>query len=173
VPTVFNMLGPLLNPARPEFQVLGVAREEWLQPVAEALAAGGLQGALVVHGLTADGLGMDEASLEGPTWLQPVREGRLLPRVRLLPQEAGLQRTLPARAAGSKAECVALAQGLAGGREPPDFSPRVAEEVALQAALGLVLVRGLQLSALPALVAEARATLLGGLRLPSLLALAA
>jgi anthranilate phosphoribosyltransferase len=173
VPTVFNMLGPLLNPARPDYQVLGVAREEWIQPVAEALAAGGLQGALVVHGLTEGGLGMDEASLDGPTWLQPVREGRLLPRVRLLPQEAGVQRTLPARAAGSKAECVALAEGLAGGREHPDFSPRVAEEVALQAALGLVLVRGMQVSALPALVAEVRAALLGGLHLPSLLALAA
>jgi len=167
VPTVFNMLGPLLNPARPEFQVLGVAREEWIQPVAEALAAGGLEGALVVHGLTRDGLGMDEASLEGPTCVQPVRAGRLLPR------EAGLNPTLPARAASSKAECVALAEGLAGGREHPDFSPRVAEEVALQAAFGLLLVRDLPFAALPALVAEARATLLGGLHLPSLLALAA
>jgi anthranilate phosphoribosyltransferase len=173
VPTVFNMLGPLLNPARPEFQVLGVAREEWIQPVAEALAAGGLEGALVVHGLTRDGLGMDEASLEGPTCVQPVRAGRLLPRVRILPREAGLNPTLPARAAGSKAECVALAEGLAGGREHPDFSPRVAEEVALQAAFGLLLVRDLPFAALPALVAETRATLLGGLHLPSLLALAA
>jgi anthranilate phosphoribosyltransferase len=173
VPTVFNMLGPLLNPARPEFQVLGVAREEWIQPVAEALAAGGLEGALVVHGLTRDGLGMDEASLEGPTCVQPVRAGRLLPRVRILPREAGLNPTLPARAASSKAECVALAEGLAGGREHPDFSPRVAEEVALQAAFGLLLVRDLPFAALPALVAEARATLLGGLHLPSLLALAA
>jgi anthranilate phosphoribosyltransferase len=173
VPTVFNMLGPLLNPARPEFQVLGVAREEWIQPVAEALAAGGLEAALVVHGLTLDGLGMDEASLEGPTCIQPVRSGRLLPRVRILPADVGLQRTLPARAAGSKAECVAVAEGLAGGREHPDFSPRVAEEVALQAALGLVLVRDRSLAALPALVAEVRATLLGGLNLPSLLAKAA
>ena len=173
VPTVFNMLGPLLNPARPEFQVLGVAREEWIQPVAEALAAGGLEGALVVHGLTRDGLGMDEASLDGPTCVQPVRAGRLLPRVRILPGEAGLNPTLPARAAGSKAECVALAEGLAGGREHPDFSPRVAEEVALQAAFGLLLVRDLPFAALPALVAETRATLLGGLHLPSLLALAA
>jgi anthranilate phosphoribosyltransferase len=173
VPTVFNMLGPLLNPARPDYQVLGVAREEWIEPVAVALAAGGLSGALVVHGLTADGLGMDEASLEGPTCLQPVRDGRLLPMVRLLPEQAGLLRTPPAPAAGSRAACVALAEGLAGGREHPDFSPRVAEEVALQAALGLLLVRELELAALPALVAEARATLLQGLHLPSLLALAA
>jgi hypothetical protein len=81
--------------------------------------------------------------------------------------------TAPGRAAGSKAECVALAEGLAGGREHPDFSPRVAEEVALQAALGLLLVRERPFSALPELMAEARATLLHGLHLPSLLALAA
>jgi len=173
VPTVFNMLGPLLNPARPEFQVLGVAREEWIEPVATALAAGGLRGALVVHGLTADGLGMDEASLEGPTCIQPVREGKLLPMVRILPGEIQLGRTPPARAAGSKAECVALAEGLAGGREHPDFSPRVADEVALQAALGLILVRELPFTSLSALAAEVRATLLRGLHLPSLLALAA
>lgn len=173
VPTVFNMLGPLLNPARPQFQVLGVAKEEWIEPVATALAANGLEAALVVHGRTAAGQGMDEASMEGPTFLQPVRGGLLLPQVRLLPGELGLNPGLASRAAGSKEECVALAEGLAGGREHPDFSPRVAEEVALQAALGLLLVRGLEISALPALVAEARATLLEGLHLPSLLALAA
>jgi len=173
VPTVFNMLGPLLNPARPDYQVLGVAKEEWVEPVATALAAGGLEAALVVHGLTAAGLGLDEASLEGPTLIQPVRDGRLLPRVRLLPGELGLNRTLPEQPAASKAACVALAEGLAGGRLHPDFSPRVAEEVALQAALGLLLVRNQPFSALPALVAEVRATLLTGLHLPSLLALAA
>ena len=173
VPTVFNMLGPLLNPAQPDYQVLGVARSEWVEPVATALAANGLEAALVVHGLTAEGLGLDEASLEGPTLVQPVRDGRLLPRVRLLPGDLGLHRTLAAQPAGSKAECVALAEGLAGGRHHPDFSPRVAEEVALQAALGLLLVRNRPFSALPALVAEVRATLLGGLHLPSLLALAA
>ena len=173
VPTVFNMLGPLLNPARPAYQVLGVAKEEWVAPVAEALAALGLARALVVHGAAASGAGMDEASLEGPTLLQPVRDGQLLPRLRVLPAEAGLRRTAPGRAATSKAECVALARGLAGGQEHPDFSPRLAEEVALQAALGLMLVRDLGTGDLPGLVAEVRAALRDGLHLPSLLALAA
>jgi anthranilate phosphoribosyltransferase len=173
VPTVFNMLGPLLNPARPEYQVLGVAREEWLEPVAQALAALGLRGALVVHGLTADGLGLDEASLDGPTLLQPVRAGRVLPRVRVLPGDAGVRGHLAPRAAASKEDCVAMALGLAGGRRHPDFSPRVAEEVALQAALALLLVRGQPVTAMPALVDEVRAALQAGLHLPSLLALAA
>jgi anthranilate phosphoribosyltransferase len=173
VPTVFNMLGPLLNPARPEFQVLGVAREEWLEPVAAALAALGLERALVVHGRTAEGLGLDEASLDGPTLLLPVRRGQVLAPVRFLPGAAGVRADLPARPAASKSDCVVLARGLAGGRSHPDFSPRVAEEVALQAALGLLLVRDRPVRDLPELVAEARAFLQDGLHLPSLLALAA
>ena len=173
VPTVFNMLGPLLNPARPAFQVLGVAREEWLEPVASALAAIGLRGALVVHGLTADGVGMDEASLDGPTLILPVREGRVLPRVTILPELAGLRQGLAPRAAGSKEECVALALGLAGGGGHPDFVPRVAEEVALQAALGLILIRDQPLSTLAGTVDEVRAVLQRGLHLPTLLALVA
>jgi anthranilate phosphoribosyltransferase len=173
VPTVFNMLGPLLNPARPDYQVLGVAREEWLRPVATALAAGGLRGALVVHGLTGDGVGMDEASLEGPTRILPVREGRVLAEVVIQPEQAGV-RALPAtRSADSKAACVELALGLAGGVEHPDFCPRVAEEVALQAALGLLLVREADFGSLASLVEEARFALGNGLHLPSLLALAA
>jgi len=78
-----------------------------------------------------------------------------------------------ARMIATKAECVVLAQGVAGGQAHPEYSVRVAEEVALQAALGLMLTRGLELGALPGLVAEARATLAGGLGLTALLALAA
>ena len=170
VPTVFNMLGPLLNPARPDFQVLGVAKEEWLAPVATALAAGGIQGAFVVHGLTAEGVGMDEASLDGTTLILPVREGQVLPQVRIDPDAFG-RSPLASRPAASKAECVALALGLAGGGGHPDFRPRVAEEVALQAALGLLLVRGLPFSALAGTMADVRAILQAGLHLPTLLAL--
>ena len=173
VPTVFNMLGPLLNPARPDFQVLGVAKEEWMEPMATALAAGGIKGALVVHGLTADGVGMDEASLDGPTLILPVKEGVLLPVLRLLPEQAGLRRGLVSQPADSKEGCVALALGLAGGAGHPDFSARVAEEVAFQGALGLLLVRDLAFPELPDAVAEVRAVLQAGLALPSLLSLAA
>ena len=172
VPTVFNMLGPLLNPARPDYQVLGVAKLEWLEPMATALAAGGIKGALVVHGLTGDGVGMDEASLDGPSFILEVRDGALLEVVRILPGDAKLRPGLLPRAAKSKGDCVALATGLAGGAGHPDFSLRVAEEVALQGALGLLLTRGLALSALAEAVAEVRAALQGGLRLDALLSLA-
>ena len=173
VPTVFNMLGPLLNPARPPYQVLGVAREEWVRPVAEALAALGLERALVVHGTSAAGAGMDEASLDGPTLLQPVRPGRLLPAVRILPGELALRRALAPVSVDSKEACVAIAVGLAGGPGHPGFDPRVAEEVALQAALALAVVRDSPLSDLGLLVAEVREALQSGLHLPTLLALAA
>ncbi|HLO67221.1 MAG TPA: anthranilate phosphoribosyltransferase [Holophaga sp.] len=173
VPTVFNMLGPLLNPARPPFQVLGVAKAEWIRPVAEALAALSLERAFVVHGREAGGAGMDEASLEGPTTVQAVRGGALAEAFVFQPGDAGVRRGLAPAAADSLEACVALARGLAAGAGHPDFSPRVAEEVALQAALGLALVRDADLAGLPLLVAEAREALREGLDLPSLLSVAA
>jgi anthranilate phosphoribosyltransferase len=172
VPTVFNMLGPLLNPARPPFQVLGVAREAWILPVAEALASLGLERALVVHGLTADGLGLDEASLDGPTRLRPVVGGRVLGEEVVHPGDLGLRR-LPRPPADSREACVALARALAAGAHDPAYPPGVAEDVALQAALALALVRDRPLGELGALAAEARAALEEGLHLPTLLSLAA
>ena len=63
IPTVFNILGPLTNPAGARRQLLGVARTELLELVAGALARLGARRALVVHGLE----GLDEISIAGPT----------------------------------------------------------------------------------------------------------
>ncbi|MFN6344307.1 MAG: anthranilate phosphoribosyltransferase [Cyanobium sp.] len=71
VRTVFNLLGPLVNPLRPEAQVLGVARPDLLDPMADALARLGLRRAVVVHGCG----GLDEASLAGPSQLRLVEGG--------------------------------------------------------------------------------------------------
>tara|TARA_B100000700_G_scaffold75802_1_gene84844 strand:- start:1294 stop:2241 length:948 start_codon:yes stop_codon:yes gene_type:complete len=60
--TIFNLLGPLVNPLRPSSQVLGVAKAELLDPMSIALKRMGLKKAVVVHGAG----GLDEASLAGP-----------------------------------------------------------------------------------------------------------
>jgi anthranilate phosphoribosyltransferase len=83
--TVFNLLGPLVNPLRPDFQVLGVGAPELLDPMADALARLGVQRAVVVHGHG----GLDEASLSGPSALRLVEAGQVRAD-QLLPAELGL-----------------------------------------------------------------------------------
>ncbi|MEB3307058.1 MAG: anthranilate phosphoribosyltransferase [Cyanobacteriota bacterium] len=73
VRTVFNLLGPLVNPLRPEAQVLGVARPDLLDPMADALAQLGLTRAVVVHGQG----NLDEASLVGVNQLRLVENGQV------------------------------------------------------------------------------------------------
>ena len=73
VRTLFNLLGPLVNPLQPEAQVLGVARPELLDPMAEALARLGLRRAVVVHGCG----GLDEASLAGVNALRLLDQGHI------------------------------------------------------------------------------------------------
>lgn len=73
VRTLFNCLGPLVNPALSPYQLLGVGRAEWLDPMAGALAQLGTRRALLVHGDD----GLDEVSLAGPTRVREVRNGRV------------------------------------------------------------------------------------------------
>jgi anthranilate phosphoribosyltransferase len=72
VPTIFNLLGPLANPAGAQFQVVGVARAEVQHLLADALLRLGTQRALVVRGED----GLDEITLSGPTRLVEAAEGR-------------------------------------------------------------------------------------------------
>ena len=85
VRTVFNLLGPLVNPLRPQAQVLGVAREQLLQPMAGALRDLGVQRSIVVHGAG----GLDEASLAGPNQLQMIEAGTITPQT-IAPEDVGL-----------------------------------------------------------------------------------
>ena len=71
VRTVFNLLGPLTNPARPRYQLMGVSSADLLDLMANALLKLGVESALVVH--SADGT--DEISLAGPTMVREVRDG--------------------------------------------------------------------------------------------------
>ena len=71
--TVFNLLGPLVNPLRPKAQVLGVAKLELLDPMADALNEIGLDRAVVIYGAG----GLDEASLQGPNHVRFIEKGQI------------------------------------------------------------------------------------------------
>lgn len=111
--TLFNVLGPLVNPARPPCQLVGVYAPGLVRPVAEALHLLGVDKALVVHGS-----GLDEIALHGSTSAARVASGTIEP-LRLAPGDAGLVHYPLAdlrggSAADNAAELVAVFSG--GGR---------------------------------------------------------
>ncbi|MEB3321023.1 MAG: anthranilate phosphoribosyltransferase [Cyanobium sp.] len=129
VRTVFNLLGPLVNPLRPEAQVLGVARLDLLEPMAAALAELGLERAVVVHGCG----GLDEASLAGTSELRLVENGQVREQ-RLDPAALGLALAPnSALAGGDLATNRAILEAVLQGRG----SRAQADVVALNAALVL------------------------------------
>ncbi len=70
--TIFNILGPLVNPARPPIQLLGVFKPELVRPMAETLLLLGVKRAMVVHGS-----GVDEIALHGDTRVVELKDGQL------------------------------------------------------------------------------------------------
>jgi anthranilate phosphoribosyltransferase len=112
--TIFNLLGPLTNPAGAQRQVVGVFAERWVAPLAEALGALGTERAWVAHGG-----GLDEMTTTGETSVAEWREGR----VRLFtvtPEAVGLERAALADITGGppKANAGALKRLLAGEKGP-------------------------------------------------------
>jgi len=85
--TIFNLLGPLANPAAPKQQLLGVYAESWLEPMAEVLRALGAKRAWIVHGSD----GMDELTTTGPSQAAELKNGAIR-RFEVTPEEAGLKR---------------------------------------------------------------------------------
>ncbi|MDR5689840.1 MAG: anthranilate phosphoribosyltransferase [Armatimonadota bacterium] len=84
--TVFNVLGPLTNPAGARHQVVGVYHASLVEPVARVLQTLGTRHAFVVHGD-----GMDELAPSGPSYVAEVREGQVR-TFELQPEDAGLPR---------------------------------------------------------------------------------
>lgn len=82
--TVFNILGPLTNPARPDAQVVGVYGEEWLSPLAHVLKGLGCKEAMIVHGVD----GVDEISLMGDTHLAWLKDEQVT-QTKLKPKDFG------------------------------------------------------------------------------------
>lgn len=85
--TIFNLLGPMSNPALVKRQLVGVFDRRWLRPVAEALGQLGLERALVVHGQD----GMDEITTTTATWAASLENGKVS-EIEIAPEDAGVPR---------------------------------------------------------------------------------
>jgi anthranilate phosphoribosyltransferase len=129
VRTIFNVLGPLTNPAGANRQVVGVAEERHLVLLAEALQELGGAAAAVVH----SGSGLDEIAGEGPTYVVQFEGGGALRHWVLHPQEYGVYAPLEAIRGGDAAFNAAVLTAILEGER----SPR-ADLVMLNAALALV-----------------------------------
>lgn len=111
--TVFNLLGPLTNPARATCQVVGVYSADLVEKLAEALSMLGLHRALVVHG--SDGL--DEITVTGPTRVGELRDGQVH-TYEITPEEFGLNRaTLDDISGGDAARNAALIREVLSGKK--------------------------------------------------------
>lgn len=85
--TIFNLLGPLSNPAKPVRQIIGVYDKAWLRPIAEVLRELGSEHAWVVHG----GDGLDELTITDESFVAELKDGEIR-EFSITPESVGLQR---------------------------------------------------------------------------------
>jgi len=113
--TVFNLLGPLTNPAHASAQVVGVYSVELVEKLAEALSMLGLHRAIVVHGLD----GLDEITITGPTRVAEVREGSVR-TYEITPEEFGIERApIEDISGGDAAANAGIIREILGGNKSP------------------------------------------------------
>ena len=110
--TVFNILGPLTNPAKPEYFLLGVYDEYLVEPVAKVLSSLGVKKALVVYGQDK----LDEISISAPTTICELRDGFYRTSV-IAPEDFGLVRgTKDEIVGGTPEENAQITRGILGGK---------------------------------------------------------
>src|SRR6266536_3672155 len=97
--TIFNLLGPLSNPAGVKRQMVGVFSKQWVEPLAQVLKNLGSESVWVVHG--SDGL--DEITTAGPTHVAALENGAVR-TFEITPEEMGLQRVKPEALRGGEAK---------------------------------------------------------------------
>ena len=130
--TIFNLLGPLSNPASVKRQMIGVFSRQWVQPLAEVLKNLGAESIWVVHG--SDGL--DEITLSGPTAVSALERGTIR-NFEVVPEDAGLSRTNGDALKGGDAEANAIAL-----RSVLEGKPGAFRDVALLNAAAAFIVAG-------------------------------
>ena len=158
--TVFNLLGPLANPAGATRQLLGVYSELWMIPYAKALRRLGSERAWIVHGED----GMDEISTTGPTMVTELRDGEI-ETFEVRPEDFGIAVVDPEVLRGSTpAENAAALRRVLEGKPGP-----FADLVALNAGAALVLAG--RAADLRDGLAQARASMTSGRALAALEAL--
>lgn len=124
--TIFNILGPLINPARPSIQLMGVYSPELVLPIAQTMLQMGLQRAAVVHGS-----GLDEVAIHGETLVAEIRHGEII-QYTLTPEDFGLDSyPLSAIQGGEPAENRAIITHLLTGKGSAAQLAAVAVNVAL------------------------------------------
>jgi anthranilate phosphoribosyltransferase len=113
--TIFNLLGPLANPAGVKRQLVGVFSRHWVEPLAVVLKNLGSVRAIVVHG--SDGL--DEITTAGPTSIASFEDGEVR-SFQIAPEDVGLARVRPEALRGGTAQqnAEALLEVLRGGKGP-------------------------------------------------------
>jgi anthranilate phosphoribosyltransferase len=113
--TVFNLLGPLTNPAGAQFQLIGLYDGALVEPIGRVLAALGTKRAMVVHGTG----GVDEISIAGETLVAEVTGETVRTRI-VRPEEFGVRKApLSAVAGGDPAESAEMARRVLGGERGP------------------------------------------------------
>jgi len=113
--TIFNLLGPLTNPAGATHQLTGIYDGELTELIAQVLRNLGAARAMIVHGLE----GLDEISLSGPTRVSELKQGQIRTYT-LAPEELGLKRCrLEELIGGSPEECANALRGVLQGEKGP------------------------------------------------------
>jgi anthranilate phosphoribosyltransferase len=111
--TIFNLLGPMSNPASVKRQLVGVFDRRWLKPVAEALSQLGLERALVVHGQD----GMDELTTTAKSWAASLEDGKVR-EIEIAPEDVGVKRASVAELkGGDPAHNAAAIKGVLAGEK--------------------------------------------------------
>lgn len=124
--TIFNILGPLINPARPNIELMGVYSSDLIKPIAETMLKMGMKRAAVINGS-----GLDEVAIHGPTQVAEIKNGEII-EYTLTPDDFGLP-TYPLSAieGGEPKENKHMVTDILTGKGQPAHVAAVAANVAL------------------------------------------